>query len=239
MQAPQDSGTERGFTLIEVMVVIAIVGLMAAIAIPNFLHFQAKAKQGEAQTLLKAIFSAQKASFPTLHGYTTSIADIGFNPEWGNRYVYDLGPFDPEIAMLSQGACANLADRHTGAPAPATNECGVEADAVKYGATFSIASLQMATGWNTGPSMYIPVNTNASLVPGMDPGINGAVCPACDFTVRAYSNIDNDASADVQWVSSQIIEVAPVGRCLAMSQANGDAYVPGLPAKVVDDTCVD
>lgn len=230
---------EQGFTLIEVMVVVAIVGLMAAIAIPNFIHFQAKAKQGEAQTLLKSIFSAEKASFPALHGYTSSIADIGFKPEWGNRYVYDLGPYSAQIAGLTQGSCANLADRHTGAPAAAVSECGVEADEVKYGMQYSVASLQTAIGWSTGPSMYIPDGTNAALAAGMDPGINGAACPACDFTVRAYSNIDNDTSADVQWISSQTIEHAAVGRCLSMSVALGNAYAPGLPAKVVDDTCVD
>lgn len=235
----QTAREQHGFTLIEVMIVVAIVGLMAAIAIPNFIHFQAKAKQGEAQTLLKSIFAAQKASFPALHGYSSSIAEIGFRPEHGNRYVYDLGPYSAQIAGGTQGPCANLADRHTGVPAAAVSECGVEADAVKYGMQFSVAALQTSIGWNAGPSMYIPDGSNMALTAGSDPGVNGADCPACDFSARAYSNIDNDTSADVQWVSSQTIEVAPVGRCIAMTVALGDAYTPGLPAKVVDDTCVD
>ncbi|MBI3622114.1 MAG: prepilin-type N-terminal cleavage/methylation domain-containing protein, partial [Nitrospirae bacterium] len=47
--------TKKGFTLIELMIVVAIIGILAAIAIPNFLRFQAKSKQAEAKTNLGAI----------------------------------------------------------------------------------------------------------------------------------------------------------------------------------------
>jgi type IV pilus assembly protein PilA len=54
---------KKGFTLIELMIVVAIIGILAAIAIPNFLKFQAKSKQSEAKTNLKAIFTAQTSYF--------------------------------------------------------------------------------------------------------------------------------------------------------------------------------
>src|SRR3712207_9241843 len=47
----------RGFTLIELMIVVAIIGILAAIAIPNFIRFQARARQSEANTNLKSLFT--------------------------------------------------------------------------------------------------------------------------------------------------------------------------------------
>src|SRR4051812_25203939 len=80
----------RGFTLIELMIVVAIIGILAAIAIPNFIKFQAKSKQSEAKTNLKAVFTSEKAYFGERDKFTTDFSASGFQPERGNRYTYQV-----------------------------------------------------------------------------------------------------------------------------------------------------
>lgn len=82
---------KKGFTLIELMIVVAIIGILAAIAIPNFVRFQARSKQSEAKTNLKALFTAQKSYYGEKDKYDTDGSLIGWAPEQGNRYRYDIG----------------------------------------------------------------------------------------------------------------------------------------------------
>jgi type IV pilus assembly protein PilA len=91
----------KGFTLIELMIVVAIIGILAAIAIPNFLKFQAKSKQSEAKTNLKAILTAETSYFGEYNTYGT-FATVNWAPVGTKRlYSYFIVAATPEFVTTS------------------------------------------------------------------------------------------------------------------------------------------
>lgn len=98
--------TNKGFTLIELMIVVAIIGILAAIAIPNFLRYQAKTKQSEAKTNLSSIWTAQITYFGEHDVYTSSLANLSWAAEGTTRYTYSI--FAASNSAFTAMATANI-----------------------------------------------------------------------------------------------------------------------------------
>ena len=76
----------KGFSLIELMIVVAIIGILAAVAVPSFQRFQAKARQSEAKTLLSGLYTAEKTYKMEWGTYLGDFRNIGYDPNGNLRF---------------------------------------------------------------------------------------------------------------------------------------------------------
>lgn len=84
--------SQGGFSLIELMVVVAVIAIVAAIAIPNYLRYQAKSRQSEAKVNLSGIYVSEVTFFSEQSRYGT-FQEISFEvASASNRYAYRLTP---------------------------------------------------------------------------------------------------------------------------------------------------
>jgi type IV pilus assembly protein PilA len=201
----------RAFTLLEIMIVVAVIAVLAAIAIPNFLRFQARTKQAEAKTNLRALFTAEKSYYAEKDAFVTNGATAGWGPEGANRYRYQL-----------TNVCTTLWTRPNAPPANGY-DCITE-DTSRF-----------------NPAGLGPVAVTVTLVAGAPvasfsvPGVVGT-CPDCGFMASAEGNLDNDTKLD-DWVITSHDGTIPFasGACAA-PETNITA---GNPAAIVNDATCD
>ena len=80
-----------GITLLELMIVVIVVGVLAAIALPSYRDYSARARRAEARSALLQIATQQERHYLSNNTYTTDMSRLGFanagcNPSSGGTY---------------------------------------------------------------------------------------------------------------------------------------------------------
>ncbi len=153
---------QDGFTLVELMVVVAIIGLLSAVAVPNFKKYQAKAKISEAKLQLSAAYTAEASFFSDYNIYHHCLTYMGFDPgpESKNRY-YAIGSVHGANAVDTTAYTAAV---NSGLNSAASTGCpNATSAAANDGALDNVSendSSWFAAGKGIGSSI---ANTNAHL----------------------------------------------------------------------------
>lgn len=108
----------RGFTLVELIVVIGIIALLAAIALPSYTKYTFRARRADGQQVLQNLSLAQERFYSTFNRYTDDLTKFGYSgtamSEGGNYAV------TVTLTNAGQGYVATAAP-HSG---QSTDKCG-------------------------------------------------------------------------------------------------------------------
>lgn len=117
---------QRGFTLIEMMVVVLIIGILSAVAFPSYVSYVQKSRRFEAQAALYEVAARMERYYTEKNSYAdaedpsgTSHYDISFVSPPAQTYVIQAIPQGKQ----GEDECGTLTLAHTGAYTPVTKGC--------------------------------------------------------------------------------------------------------------------
>ena len=98
---------QKGFTLIELMIVVAIIGILAAIAIPAYQDYTVRAQVTEGLNLASAVKASVSESFATNGTWPATLATIGITTAPSGKYVSAVNLTTGTIKVIYAGVQAN------------------------------------------------------------------------------------------------------------------------------------
>ena len=119
------SRLQRGFTLVELMIVVALLGLLMSIAIPGFQRYQTGSKRSEAYTNLAALAQAQKSYFAEWNTFVSSLPEpsttTGVDPSPAKR---DSAAVDTAFSTVGWAPAGDVYFDYDSCAASGAFDCG-------------------------------------------------------------------------------------------------------------------
>lgn len=84
------SRSGRGFTLLEVMIVVVIIAILAAIALPNYSRYAYRTRRADGKNMLMAVAAAQERFYTNFNRYGSSMSDLGFASGTSEKGYYTV-----------------------------------------------------------------------------------------------------------------------------------------------------
>lgn len=109
---------DAGFTLIEIMIVVVIIGVLAAIALPMYTQYVLKSRRSDAKTALLDLASRQERYYTVNNAYTASAVNLGYGA--GTAFPINVAPSGKAYYTLSVTVTAGSATALPGFVATAT-----------------------------------------------------------------------------------------------------------------------
>lgn len=78
-KSSMNSSSSKGFTLIEIMIAVAMVALLASIALPSYQNFVVRTNRSDAQDILTRVMFEQERFASRNRTYTVNLAALGYN----------------------------------------------------------------------------------------------------------------------------------------------------------------
>ena len=112
---------QKGFTLIEVMIAVAILGIIAAIAVPSYSSFMTKTRRADAIVMLTDIAGEQQRFFSEQNRYATSMTELGYGAD---PLPSKEGWYSISVVTPTQTSYVLTAAPIAGEPQANDTECG-------------------------------------------------------------------------------------------------------------------
>ena len=87
-RAPRDMSRQAGFTLLELMLVTALIGILATMAIPKVMNWKARSIRAEAKTTLAGLRTSLESAMGETGAYSDDLRLISFSPDGSPVYIY-------------------------------------------------------------------------------------------------------------------------------------------------------